>query len=157
MGRDDSGGFWGSKPRGGQGVRIATFVLLLLLCAFALWTAHRVIRIESIRGQAMEGPNLAENLKTAVSTYYTRNHVYPSDNRQAGVPNPNAIAGRFVRRVTIANGVITVIYGNQADPRIAGKKLEFAPKPADGSITWTCGSSAGTNLPMQYRPTWCRP
>jgi type IV pilus assembly protein PilA len=157
MGRNDSGGFWESKPRGGPKFRIATFVLLLLLCAFPLWFMHRVMRLESIRSQASEGPSLAEEPKAAVTTYYAGKHAYPADNRQAGVPDRNAIAGPFVSRVTVANGVITVIYGNKADPQIAGQKLVFAPNPADGSITWTCGSAAGTNLSMQYRPTVCRP
>ena len=89
-------------------------------------------------------------------------------------------SGRYVAGVDIANGVLTITYGNEANPRIAGdgaNTLTLTPyESADLSLLWRCGSAPepdsaellGTaagmaaaymapTLPVRYLPAACRP
>jgi type IV pilus assembly protein PilA len=79
--------------------------------------------------------------------------------------------------VDVANGVITVIYGNEANAQIQGDTLTITPyESVDLSVVWRCGSAPpptgalemGTSggaattyvaptVLDQYMPSACRP
>jgi hypothetical protein len=51
-------------------------------------------------------------------------------------------ASPFVESVTIVAGRIDVLYGAQADPSIAGRRISLTPyETADGSVVWLCGNA----------------
>ena len=83
--------------------------------------------------------------------------------------------GKYVSSVEVANGTITVVYGQDANAKINGQTLAIQPFVTnDDSITWLCGNSTanfatgtaamngsssaanGTNLESKYLPSACR-
>jgi hypothetical protein len=57
--------------------------------------------------------------------------------------------------VTVADGVITVNYGNDAHTVIAGNDLLLTPDTsAVGSVQWTC---TGNGILPKHLPAACRP
>ena len=52
-------------------------------------------------------------------------------------------ASRFVESVRIVNGRIDVLYGQQADPSIAGRRISLTPyETVDRHVVWLCGNEA---------------
>jgi type IV pilus assembly protein PilA len=80
----------------------------------------------------------------------------PTDNTVAGLAAANAIQGKYVSLVTVANGIITVTYGNSAHTTIAGQTIQLAPDVTDvGSVQWVCTSAAAA-IANKHLPAACR-
>ncbi|HGO9131368.1 TPA: pilin, partial [Neisseria meningitidis] len=62
-------------------------------------------------------------------------------NDAAGVAStPSDIKGKYVKEVTVANGVITAtMLSTGVNKEIQGKKLSLWAKRQDGSVKWFCG------------------
>ena len=64
--------------------------------------------------------------------------------------NAGDTSGKYVTGVQVANGVITITYGNEANQQINGDTLTLTPyESADLSVAWRCGTAnapVGTNL-----------
>ena len=134
----------------------------------------------TIRAQVSEGMSLAAIARAAVAEEFLTEGLPPTDRTDAGMSADAAdTSGRYVAGVDIANGVLTIIYGNEANPRIAGdgaNTLTLTPyESADLSLLWRCGSAPepdgaellGTaagmaaayvapTLPIRYLPAACR-
>ncbi|MEF1938707.1 pilin, partial [Neisseria gonorrhoeae] len=50
---------------------------------------------------------LAEGQKSAVAGYCPNHGIWPEDNDKAGVASASDIKGKYVKSVTVANGVVT--------------------------------------------------
>ncbi|ENY1337856.1 pilin, partial [Neisseria gonorrhoeae] len=50
---------------------------------------------------------LAEGQKSAVTEYYLNHGKWPENNDSAGVASSDKIKGKYVKSVTVANGVVT--------------------------------------------------
>src|SRR6185312_12054520 len=61
----------------------------------------------TIRSKVTEGLSLVAAAKT-----YASNGAYPADNATAGLAVATDIKGKYVTSVTVANGVITIVYQN---------------------------------------------
>ncbi|ENT0178515.1 prepilin-type cleavage/methylation domain-containing protein, partial [Neisseria gonorrhoeae] len=60
------------------------------------------------RAQVSEAILLAEGQKSAVTEYYLNHGIWPANNTSAGVAStPSDIKGKYVKSVTVANGVVT--------------------------------------------------
>ncbi|HEZ9200558.1 TPA: pilin, partial [Neisseria gonorrhoeae] len=59
------------------------------------------------RAQVSEAILLAEGQKSAVTEYYLNNGKWPKDNGDAGVASASDIKGKYVKSVTVTNGVVT--------------------------------------------------
>jgi type IV pilus assembly protein PilA len=80
----------------------------------------------------------------------------PTNNADAGLAAAAEIQGKYVSLVTVANGVITVTYGNSAHTVIAGQTIQLAPSTATvGSVQWLC-TSAGQVIQNKHLPAACR-
>ncbi|HEZ1687927.1 TPA: pilin [Neisseria meningitidis] len=95
---------------------------------------------------------LAEGQKSAVTEYYLNHGIWPGDNSSAGVATSSKIKGKYVKEVTVANGVVTAtMLSSGVNKEIQGKKLSLWAKRQDGSVKWFCGQpveradKAGTN------------
>jgi len=106
----------------------------------------------TIRAQVGEGVSLSAGAKAAVTDYYLDNGSLPADNDEAGIPPPTAISGSYVVSVTVDDGMIDVIYGNDAHPFVTGKRLRLLPRPVDGAVDWACQSP----IAPQHLPATCR-
>src|SRR5689334_8961232 len=110
----------------------------------------------TIRTKVTEGLSLAGGAKLAVADSYTSNGAMPANNSAAGLPTPTNISSKYVKSVTVVNGVITILYGNTGTlggtPAMDGKSVTLTPSTANqGSITWTCAIGAATTY-YKYMP-----
>ncbi|OIA66990.1 fimbrial protein [Neisseria gonorrhoeae] len=83
---------------------------------------------------------MAEGQKSAVAGYYLNNGEWPEDNDKAGVASASDIKGKYVKSVTVANGVVTAtMLSSGVNNEIQGKKLSLWAKRENGSVKWFCG------------------
>ncbi|ENV6436677.1 pilin [Neisseria gonorrhoeae] len=83
---------------------------------------------------------LAEGQKSAVTEYYLNNGEWPEDNDKAGVASASDIKGKYVKSVTVTNGVVTAqMNPSGVNKEIQGKKLSLWAMRQDGSVKWFCG------------------
>ena len=114
----------------------------------------------TIRTKVTEGLSLAGGAKLAVADSFTSNGALPANNAAAGLPTPANIASKYVKSVTVANGVISIIYGNTGtlggNPSMDTKTITLTPDVTThtGSITWTC--AIGSTAYYKYMPAECR-
>lgn len=130
----------------------------------------------TIRAQVSEGMNLAAAAKAAVAEKFLNDGVVPRDREDAGMsPDPASTSGKYVSSVTITEGRIDIVYGDEANRIVAGQVLSITPYGSGPdedslSIVWRCGLSpvppeatheiapyeSGTIQP-RYLPMACRP
>ncbi|HFC2757891.1 TPA: pilin [Neisseria gonorrhoeae] len=83
---------------------------------------------------------LAEGQKSAVTEYYPNHGIWPENNDKAGVASPSDIKGKYVKSVTVANGVVTAqMNPSGVNNEIKDKKLSLWAKRENGSVKWFCG------------------
>ncbi|HHA3980404.1 TPA: pilin, partial [Neisseria gonorrhoeae] len=83
---------------------------------------------------------LAEGQKSAVTEYYLNNGEWPEDNDKAGVASASDIKGKYVKSVTVTNGVVTAkMLSSGVNNEIKNKKLSLWAKRENGSVKWFCG------------------
>ncbi|HFB1471139.1 TPA: pilin, partial [Neisseria gonorrhoeae] len=83
---------------------------------------------------------LAEGQKSAVTEYYLNNGEWPEDNDKAGVASASDIKGKYVKSVTVANGVVTAtMLSSGVNNEIKGKRLSLWGRREAGSVKWFCG------------------
>ncbi|EMU4350959.1 pilin, partial [Neisseria gonorrhoeae] len=93
------------------------------------------------RAQVSEAILLAEGQKSAVTEYYLNHGKWPSDNSAAGVASsPSDIKGKYVKSVTVTNGVVTAqMKSDGVNKEIKDKRLSLWAKRENGSVKWFCG------------------
>ncbi|EMU2181600.1 pilin [Neisseria gonorrhoeae] len=92
------------------------------------------------RAQVSEAILLAEGQKSAVTGYYLNHGEWPKDNTSAGVASASDIKGKYVKSVTVTNGVVTAqMNPSGVNKEIKGKRLSLWAKRQDGSVKWFCG------------------
>ncbi|EMS1696866.1 pilin [Neisseria gonorrhoeae] len=83
---------------------------------------------------------LAEGQKSAVTEYYLNHGKWPENNDSAGVASASKIIGKYVKSVTVTNGVVTAqMASTGVNNEIKDKKLSLWAKRQDGSVKWFCG------------------
>ncbi|ENV8716760.1 pilin [Neisseria gonorrhoeae] len=101
-------------------------------CLLRVCKAGGVVRSEAIL--------LAEGQKSAVAGYCPNNGEWPEDNDKAGVASASDIKGKYVKSVTVANGVVTAqMKPSGVNKEIKDKKLSLWAKRENGSVKWFCG------------------
>ena len=81
--------------------------------------------------------------------------VMPSTNALAGLEAAGNIQGKYISLVTVASGVITVTFGNDAHAIINGHTVQMAPDTSsNGSVQWIC-SSALASIADKHLPAAC--
>ncbi len=158
------------------------FTLIELMIVVAIIGILAAIAIPAyqdytIRAQVTEGMNLAAAAKAAVAETFLNRGTAPANRTVAGMSaNATDTVGKYVRQVDVANGIITITYGQEANAAINNATLRLVPYiSADNSVSWRCGgagaptnntmngttfadggSLAGTTM-VKYLPAACRP
>ncbi|EMT9680648.1 pilin, partial [Neisseria gonorrhoeae] len=109
--------------------------------------------------------------KSALTGHYPNNGKWPEDNTSAGVANPTEIKGKYVKSVTVANGVVTAqMASTGVNKEIQGKRLSLWGRREDGSVKWFCGQPVtradakddtvtadnGGKIDTKHLPSTCR-
>ncbi|EMU1525512.1 pilin, partial [Neisseria gonorrhoeae] len=110
--------------------------------------------------------------KSAVTEYYLNHGEWPKDNTSAGVAStPSDIKGKYVKSVTVENGVVTAtMNSSNVNKEIKDKRLSLWAKRENGSVKWFCGQpvkrTAGTDddvtddkdkeIDTKHLPSTCR-
>jgi type IV pilus assembly protein PilA len=126
----------------------------------------------TIRAQVTEGLSLAAGAKAAVAESFAATGVAPATRVLAGMTaTATDTNGKYVSGVQVANGVIVITFGANANAAINGSTLGLTPYlTPDNSVAWKCGNAAappgatgvmggaavvGTLL-VKYMPASCR-
>ncbi|EMS5601985.1 pilin [Neisseria gonorrhoeae] len=109
----------------------------------------------------------------AVAGYCPNHGKWPENNDSAGVASASKIIGKYVKSVTVTNGVVTAqMNPSGVNKEIQGKKLSLWAKRQAGSVKWFCGQPVqraakddndavkdvtGTNaIETKHLPSTCR-
>jgi type IV pilus assembly protein PilA len=154
------------------------FTLIELMIVIAIIGILAAIAIPAyqdylIRSQASEGLAIASAAKAAVAEFRANSGTWPTNNSEAGLGSSANIQGKYVSSVSVNNGGITVLYGNEANAaNLAGQTVGLTPGASiNGDVIWQCGNSdtpsgwegtttsatvATTSLLGKYLPSVCR-
>ena len=142
-----------------QGFTLIELMIVVAIIAILAAIALPAYQDYTIRSQVSEGSVLADGAKTAFAEYHDNTGKYPPTNISSGLPTAASIIGNYVTSVDVATtaGHITVTYNQgQTNTNIKGKVLVFSAYSNGGSLAWSCGIGAGTNIAAKYLPQKCR-
>jgi type IV pilus assembly protein PilA len=160
-----------------QGFTLIELMIVVAIIGILAAIAIPAYQDYTIRAQVSEGMSLAAAAKAAVAEDFLNEGVPPADRADAGMTGAAGdTSGKYVTGVGVANGVITITYGNEGNAQITGKTLTMTPyESVDLSVVWRCGNAPaptgaallGTKggaatayvaptVPNQYLPAACR-
>ena len=134
-----------------QGFTLIELMIVVAIIGILAAVAIPAYQDYTIRAKVTEGLSLASAGKTAVSEYFSSNGTLPDTNTNAGLAQPDSIAGNSVDKVEVSNGVIVVTFSGPT--AIKASTLQLTPQTAGGKVVWDCRT--GT-LEGKYRPSSCR-
>ncbi|HEZ3255095.1 TPA: pilin [Neisseria meningitidis] len=123
-----------------KGFTLIELMIVIAIVGILAAVALPAYQDYTARAQVSEAILLAEGQKSAVTEYYLNHGEWPGNNSDAGVASSSTIKGKYVKEVTVANGVITAtMLSSGVNNEIKGKKLSLWAKRQDGSVKWFCG------------------
>ncbi|MCL6004970.1 pilin [Neisseria meningitidis] len=123
-----------------KGFTLIELMIVIAIVGILAAVALPAYQDYTARAQVSEAILLAEGQKSAVTEYYLNHGTWPKNNTSAGVASSSTIKGKYVKEVTVANGVITAtMLSSGVNKEIQGKKLSLWAKRQDGSVKWFCG------------------
>ncbi|EMU2171654.1 pilin, partial [Neisseria gonorrhoeae] len=159
-----------------KGFTLIELMIVIAIVGILAAVALPAYQDYTARAQVSEAILLAEGQKSAVTEYYLNHGTWPKDNTSAGVASASKIIGKYVKSVTVTNGVVTAqMLSSGVNNEIKGKKLSLWAKRQDGSVKWFCGQpvkrddaaakagtdavtadTTGTKIETKHLPSTCR-
>ncbi|HEZ1326614.1 TPA: pilin [Neisseria meningitidis] len=129
-----------------KGFTLIELMIVIAIVGILAAVALPAYQDYTARAQVSEAILLAEGQKSAVTEYYLNHGEWPKNNTSAGVASSSTIKGKYVKEVTVANGVITAtMLSSGVNKEIKDKKLSLWAKRQDGSVKWFCGQPVTRN------------
>ncbi|HFA3138391.1 TPA: pilin, partial [Neisseria gonorrhoeae] len=123
-----------------KGFTLIELMIVIAIVGILAAVALPAYQDYTARAQVSEAILLAEGQKSAVTEYYLNNGEWPEDNDKAGVASSSSIKGKYVKSVTVTNGVVTAqMASTGVNKEIKDKRLSLWAKRQDGSVKWFCG------------------
>ncbi|EMU3210964.1 pilin, partial [Neisseria gonorrhoeae] len=123
-----------------KGFTLIELMIVIAIVGILAAVALPAYQDYTARAQVSEAILLAEGQKSAVTEYYLNNGEWPKDNTSAGVASASDIKGKYVKSVTVTNGVVTAqMNPSGVNKEIQGKRLSLWAKRENGSVKWFCG------------------
>jgi len=162
------------------------FTLIELMIVVAIIGILAAIAIPAyqdytIRAQVTEGLNLASAVKTGVAETFANTGEWPADMQAAGGDSTGILpSGKYVDNIDVADGTITITFGNDANAAVGNQTLALQPMLSENDdVVWLCGyftaagnttanltatagtttsgaAAGGTSLEPKYLPQSCR-
>jgi type IV pilus assembly protein PilA len=137
-----------------KGFTLIELMIVIAILAILMAIAIPAYQDYTVRAKVSEGINLAASAKLAVSETFQSTGTWPPDNDTAGLAAGGTIRGNDVGSVTVADGLITVVYAS-TEAKIDGSDLVLSPFTSAGAVQWSCGAT-GTTVESRFRPATCR-
>lgn len=131
-----------------RGFTLVELMIVITIIGILAAIAIPSYQIYAVRTKVSEGMILAGPVKFAVYDFLVQSERMPADNAELGLAPPAQIRGRYVSSIAVAEGVITVTFG---DTSLSGETITLTPATVGGNISWTCASS----LPDHMKPKGC--
>ena len=140
-----------------QGFTLIELMIVVAIIGILAAVAIPAYQDYTIRAKVTEGLGLASAAKVAVVETNAATGVLPADNAAAGLPLPTLIVGNAVTSVTVAAGIITILYNATlgGTPTANGMSVVLTPTVGAGGVTWACTTLGGSPL-FKYVPANCR-
>ncbi|ENS6298454.1 pilin, partial [Neisseria gonorrhoeae] len=158
-----------------KGFTLIELMIVIAIVGILAAVALPAYQDYTARAQVSEAILLAEGQKSAVTEYYLNHGIWPENNDKAGVASASDIKGKYVKSVTVTNGVVTAeMASSNVNKEIQGKKLSLWAKRENGSVKWFCGQpvtrdnanagkaddvtkdDAGNAIETKHLPSTCR-
>jgi type IV pilus assembly protein PilA len=116
------------------------------------------------RAHVSEGLSLAAGAKSAIIEFKSDRNLWPVDNAEAGLVEPDYIKGNAVVSVTVStdkadgeSGKITILYNEKVNGQdlVLEGKISATVDEA-GSFTWDCTGGGANPVLAKWRPARCR-
>jgi type IV pilus assembly protein PilA len=124
-----------------QGFTLIELMIVVAIIGILAAIAIPAYQDYTIRAQVSEGMTLAAAAKSAVSESFSDDGEAPATRTIAGMTaTATDTSGNYVVSVGVANGTITITYGNGANVSVAAETLSLTPyESVDLSVIWRCG------------------
>ena len=134
------------SPQVQKGFTLIELMIVVAIIGILAAIAIPAYQDYTVRSQVSEGLTLAAQAKTAVAESFSQTGTAPVNRLAAGMTATGTdTSGNYVTSVNVANGTITIAYGNRANTAIANQTLKLIPYVStDNSVIWKC-SSAGAD------------
>ena len=124
------------------------FTLIELMVVITIIGTLAAIAIPNYSGyitaaQVTEAQIIAGELKPRINEHYKMRGRFPSNNQEAGLPEPEFLMGNYVQSVTVEGGALHVRFGNKVSKHLLGSVLSIRPlvvkRSPSSPIAWSCG------------------
>ena len=148
-----------------RGFTLIELLIVLVILSIIGLLAIGLLPDTTAKAQLSEVTGLEGSYKTRIGIAYTENGSLTGvSSGSFGLPAANVEAGRYVKNISVTDGVVTYTLkalGTVDDANtakdiaatIAGQSVVYTPRVSGGSLLWACTVSAG--IPDAAIPKGC--